>query len=901
MATPIFCFYEKADERIYQALRSYLRSSERAGFIDLIGGYEQDAPITVEALPLDHKAIFVLLVSPDFMASDKIDALVRQVLGLEAEGKARVIPVLVRPVALEWTQLASHQSQLLPDRGQPISTWKERDEAWLSVVRGIHRIILAENMDAPLTPEQVPSAREASALQLLSAPPVAAAPRAASGPKAPVLPIDRIFRTVGQPDINFVAPEQLGDIKVRLKMMGQGLVVQGPSGVGKTTAVRRGLDELSPSPPVILLSSKRPSDGARLREILASSLSAGGHLVIDDFHLLAADLQREVAGLIKLLADDNRADAKVTLVGINPIGQSLVRDLPDLANRFTVVTMGKQSEEKIDELIKKGAHAANVRFERHAEFVREAAGSFFTAQLLCLEALLKEGVTETAPALRRVTTGPTGYVMDKVLQGMSAKYHDALIAFAACDERPPPRGACLALLWLLSQAEDVCVSLERARHRYPTLEPAFAWLMASNLSRHFDRHPRLRDLFLYRKDAAVLSVEDPQLEFYLRNLRWESFARDTGHEGLRWDLLQGPLFEAAAPAVVTAVDLEPPPTTPWPLPPSLVLHLSDLHFGTKAQALHWAGQLSEDLQGELRCKRLDAVIVSGDIANLATTEEYAAASHFLMLLKQDFKVSPQQIILVPGNHDVSWQAARDAYSIHRRDAYQGNLEPGAFKDGGEYIEVPDAARYQRRFAAFADLYLQVRGEPYPLEAEQQATLHHMPAQKLLVLGLNSAWRLDHHFRDRADIHQVALGQALRLVRQTEVYAECVKLAVWHHPIHSGSEDRIKDSGFIERLAQAGFRLALHGHIHKAEAGQFLYDRSPAGRRLDILGAGTFGAPLRELVPGYPFQYQLLRFRDDRVTIETRRREEPDGAWKPDARWGQGAGRDPLPRYEISLR
>jgi hypothetical protein len=61
----------------------------------------------------------------------------------------------------------------------------------------------------------------------------------------------------------------------------------------------------------------------------------------------------------------------------------------------------------------------------------------------------------------------------------------------------------------------------------------------------------------------------------------------------------------------------PQSTTPAmpPLPPSFVLHLSDLHFGTAENAATWYSQLAEDLQTELACSRLDALILSGDIAN----------------------------------------------------------------------------------------------------------------------------------------------------------------------------------------------------------------------------------------------------------------------------------------------
>lgn len=149
-----------------------------------------------------------------------------------------------------------------------------------------------------------------------------------------------------------------------------------------------------------------------------------------------------------------------------------------------------------------------------------------------------------------------------------------------------------------------------------------------------------------------------------------------------------------------------------------------------------------------------------------------------------------------------------------------------------------------------------------------------------------------------------MSAALDRVCARPDWAGLLKLAVWHHPVTSAEPSRITDPGPLERLAQAGFRLVLHGHIHRADTALFRYDQTPGGRRLDLIAAGTCGAPSRDWVPGYPLQYNLLRLSPPgparRLTVETRRREEPNGAWKPDARWLQGPGRDPLPRYEIDL-
>ncbi|MFS8071601.1 MAG: hypothetical protein ACMG6S_34970, partial [Byssovorax sp.] len=144
------------------------------------------------------------------------------------------------------------------------------------------------------------------------------------------------------------------------------------------------------------------------------------------------------------------------------------------------------------------------------------------------------------------------------------------------------------------------------------------------------------------------------------------------------------------------------------------------------------------------------------------------------------------------------------------------------------------------------------------------------------------------------------GALEQLDRDRAMYLDCHKLAVWHHPLSSEHEDRIKDHGFMERLAVAGFRLSLHGHIHKAQTLPFQYDHAAGGRKIDVISAGTFGAPVNEWVPGHPLQYNLLQLQGRRLTVKTRRREELEGAWKPDARWSRGPGEDPRSRYEIEL-
>lgn len=341
-----------------------------------------------------------------------------------------------------------------------------------------------------------------------------------------------------------------------------------------------------------------------------------------------------------------------------------------------------------------------------------------------------------------------------------------------------------------------------------------------------------------------------------------------------------------------------------------ILHLSDLHFDKQEQAILWSNQLAQDLKNELNIQSLDALILSGDIANKSTDEEYHVAQEFLAFFCQDFPLKPEQIIIVPGNHDLNWQESESAYTPVRRKDYDGRKiningenkpDPNyAIDDGSAYVEKQDEDKYKQRFVYFSNFYKEIKKKPYPLEHEKQYVIDYFPIQKVLILGLNSAWQLDHHYKSRASINMNALSNALAEIRRNSDYGNCLKIAVWHHPLDSEYDDRITDKGFMEQLAVAGFRLFLHGHIHKAETSLYRYDMSKNGRKLDRICAGTFGAPTRELVRGYPWQYNLLKFEGNQLTVKTRRREEKNGAWKPDSRWSQGAAKDPLPRYTIQL-
>jgi 3',5'-cyclic AMP phosphodiesterase CpdA len=341
-----------------------------------------------------------------------------------------------------------------------------------------------------------------------------------------------------------------------------------------------------------------------------------------------------------------------------------------------------------------------------------------------------------------------------------------------------------------------------------------------------------------------------------------------------------------------------------------ILHLSDLHFGNTQDANRWHGQLCNDLNLLLsqlepnQPPRLDALIISGDIANKSLPEEYEAAELFINYLIPDFQLRRQQIVIVPGNHDFNWKQAEKAYMLKRRTEYHGLRDESHIIDKGEEdtIKVLDPEKYKQRFTHFRDFYKTFVKKPYPLEPEWQYTLHHFPNCELLILGLNSAWQLDHFYTSRASINPNALNNAITEINENPVYKNIrLKIAVWHHPLNSPFEDRIKDHDFMEQLARNGFRLVLHGHIHGAGTEDYRHEGKWSAKNIDIIGAGTFGAPVQKSERVYPLQYNLLKWEGKILTVCTRQRKNLYDAWQPDAMWGVSSDTiTASSEYEIEL-
>lgn len=340
--------------------------------------------------------------------------------------------------------------------------------------------------------------------------------------------------------------------------------------------------------------------------------------------------------------------------------------------------------------------------------------------------------------------------------------------------------------------------------------------------------------------------------------------------------------------------------------PLRVLHLSDLHFGEGEDVRKSLRPLVADIKdasGGLGFERLDYLVISGDLTNRATPPEFEAAQQFTSGLIEAFELTAQRCVVVPGNHDLSWDEPVYEFKLNRQ-VEAARLKEGAYKKvGGDGYLLRDDARYPQRFGNFSRFFYHPLFQlEYPLAPAEQGIPYLFPETGLQFLAFNSAWEIDEHFPGRAGISEAALTRALekadqQVAGQMSGGAAVLRVAVWHHPV-TGNE-KIAEDAFMQQLRQANVRLVLHGHVHEDRADLVGYTHP---KKIRVAGAGSFGAPARERPESTPRLYNLLEIARDHgsINVHTRCLRKGGGAWEG---WAVWEGDEPTAKktfYQISL-
>lgn len=139
----LFYCYARKDRDLRDELDAHLTGLRRSGLVttwhdgEIVAGTAWEEEIETH---LNTADIILLLVSPEFIRSDYCYSKeMKSALERHHAKKARVVPILLRPV--DWTGTPFSQLQMIPTDALPITSWKNRDEAFADVAKHLRRVV----------------------------------------------------------------------------------------------------------------------------------------------------------------------------------------------------------------------------------------------------------------------------------------------------------------------------------------------------------------------------------------------------------------------------------------------------------------------------------------------------------------------------------------------------------------------------------------------------------------------------------------------------------------------------------------------------------------------------------------------------------------------------------------
>jgi 3',5'-cyclic AMP phosphodiesterase CpdA len=334
-----------------------------------------------------------------------------------------------------------------------------------------------------------------------------------------------------------------------------------------------------------------------------------------------------------------------------------------------------------------------------------------------------------------------------------------------------------------------------------------------------------------------------------------------------------------------------------------VLHISDLHVS----AAHGAGRTLETVwqpvAASLRAEKFDFVVVSGDLTDAASEDEYGRLCEFAenTLLARLVRPERSRIIFVPGNHDVRWDDSQ--FEQVRFDQHEPEELPSLIQSTRFAPELSDhrmhvtkfghvellrikREAHERRMAnvqAFFELFYKdtLRDDSQRFSLDTAAghwSCHSFVEDGLAFIGLNSCHSNDKYWHG-AGFHQPSLARARDKVETLKSQnPNLLVIAVWHHGFASspGRPDRLSlaDLGLV---FNTGARLGLHGHTHEADAKH----HPLLNGKLPVIATGSLSADKEKRPDGTPNQFCTLRIQQTRVHVTVHRLEARTSEYRAD--------------------
>jgi tetratricopeptide (TPR) repeat protein/predicted phosphodiesterase len=239
------------------------------------------------------------------------------------------------------------------------------------------------------------------------------------------------------------------------------------------------------------------------------------------------------------------------------------------------------------------------------------------------------------------------------------------------------------------------------------------------------------------------------------------------------------------------------------------LHLSDWHQkGSEFDRQVVFSALLKDIRERTKInpdlEKINFVVFSGDVAFSGKPEEYQAAKEqFFQPILNELGLKPNQLFIVPGNHDLD----RDEFRLLPREltkplASEKDVQKWLTDDRGR-------SRLLEPFQAFASFVREYTGQEPPDYVNVRRIK--IGKKEIALLGLNSAWICGRNKDKIGDKGFVIVGEPQIHGILEGISDADLKIVVLHHPFDWLTEF---DCNRIETRIMQGCDFILRGHQHK---------------------------------------------------------------------------------------
>lgn len=296
----------------------------------------------------------------------------------------------------------------------------------------------------------------------------------------------------------------------------------------------------------------------------------------------------------------------------------------------------------------------------------------------------------------------------------------------------------------------------------------------------------------------------------------------------------------------------------------LIHHISDLHFGKGREPVEQKMPRQLKQQTTYRTDsylsflkrndidRPDIIIVSGDISSTGSYDECSEAEKFLIDVAQyttNGETLLQKVVVVPGNHDVTWEEISKGRDQARFQAFEAKtakfttpaseLRSVVFRDRKVLVyPINSASLGGARLNPDDSKAIQDAVEGLKASSTDSSTFRSLETAIDRVMGL---LRIDPAAVDAEEIKR--MEDDLRDIHQR--FPDFLKVAVVHHnattyPVPEFKSYDLFNMGRMKQiLMESGFQILLHGHKHAFQA---MEERNlETGTSLSIVGAGTLSS------------------------------------------------------------